>query len=133
MKRSQLRRDWTYAEDKRGPCRNCGATYRVELAHVTERTSDRYQPLRIEDGDPADWTGEKGPIYVHPDRVLPLCGPATDVTTCHGKDHAKRLDLLPLLTLPEQIQAVADAGGIELARRRLAPSEYRAERLGVGA
>jgi hypothetical protein len=59
---------------------------------------------------------------VVPDRIIPLCGPSTDLTTCHGKDHFNRLEKLELLTLDEQLQAVADAGGIYRAMTLLSPS-----------
>lgn len=66
-----------------------------------------------------DWSVSK--VLVHPDRVIPLCGPATSTNTCHGMQHNNRLNVLRLLTLTEQIQAVADAGGIYAALQRLDP------------
>lgn len=59
---------------------------------------------------------------VDPDRVIPLCGPFP--AGCHGAEHRHELDTLPLLSLEEQLQAVADAGGIENARIRTCPSLY---------
>jgi hypothetical protein len=47
------------------------------------------------------------------DNVVPLCG---DV--CHPAYDRHELDLLPYLTLPEQLAAVQQAGSIALAYRR---------------
>ena len=46
---------------------------------------------------PLVWPGTISwrPYYVVPERVIPLCGPSTDPTTCHGKQHAHRLDETP--------------------------------------
>lgn len=109
-------RNWTKAHEKiaieGGFCRNCGATQRIECAHIVGREHDFEFPIRIE----GDWR----PGDVHPDRIIPLCH------DCHqgpNGQHAKRLDCLPLLTLPEQLQAVADIGGISRAYDFLMPSE----------
>lgn len=51
------------------------------------------------------------------DNVVPLCGGPDG---CHGAYDRHELDLLPYLTLPEQIAAVRQAGGIALAYRRTA-------------
>ena len=48
------------------------------------------------------------------DNIVPLC------RDCHTEYDQHRLDLLPFLTLPEQIAAVRQAGGIALAYRRTA-------------
>lgn len=106
------RYDWRAAEHKRGPCRVCGETYGVELAHVIGREFE--EPTR-----PGSST-----YRVKAQRVVPLCGPSTDPDTCHGKQHRHALDLLPHLHRDEQVQAVADVG-IEGARVRLLPSAYR--------
>lgn len=105
-----MKRDWTEAREKvdtEGCCRVCGPRVvmskdatRVEAAHVIGRARD---------------TGGK----VDAMSVVPLCGPATSSSTCHGRYDAHRLDLLPYLTPAEQARAVADAGGIESARRRI--------------
>lgn len=118
-----MRRDWQAARtkvDAERCCRCCGSVMRVEAAHTLGREHDEAPPLR--GGD--DWRYRR-PTIVHPDRIIPLCGPATDTTTCHGKQHAGRLDVLRLLTLDEQLQAVADAGSIEAARVRLIPRRLR--------
>jgi hypothetical protein len=108
-------RDWRLAREKvaleGNRCRVCPCRWRVEAAHVIGREHDKSPPLR---GFEVWRVGE-----VVPDRIVPLCGPATDSATCHGKHHAHRLELLPHLTLPEQLQAVADAGGIHAALGRL--------------
>lgn len=110
MRRTQPRRDWSDAnEQKRAPCRVCGHVP-VELAHTIGRKHDE----------------RRGSVlYVHPDSVVPLC-------VHHHRAHdlgrgalGDPFDLLPHLTLDEQLDAVRRAGGIESARRRLAPSCYR--------
>lgn len=111
-----MKRDWSQAHEKVGRegrrCRVCKTRIRIECAHIIGREHDREDPLR------GDWL----PGDVVPDRIIPLCGPATDPKTCHGKQHAHRLELLPYLTIHEQLQAVADAGGIEQARIKLIPT-----------
>jgi hypothetical protein len=98
-----MKRDWADARakvDAEGSCRRCPTAFGVEAAHVIYRAHD---------------VGS----WVNPDSIVPLCGPATSSQTCHGLYDAHRLDLLPYLTLAEQVQAVQDAGGIESARRRI--------------
>jgi hypothetical protein len=51
--------------------------------------------------------------------IIPLC------VDCHQKYDRHHLDILHLLTLPEQLYVVQLAGSIERARQRLAPSEYQ--------
>jgi hypothetical protein len=116
-----VRRNWELAETKRGPCRHCGTTSHIELAHVAGREHDRKPAIR--DPSVAAWTPRPSfrggsVVWVHPDRVIPLC------RGCHRAQHERRIDLLPLLSLAEQIQAIADLGGVEIARMRLAPSAY---------
>lgn len=126
-----MRRDWRDARDKvqrEGRCRNCGATDRIEAAHVSGRRHDRATPLhdlasgllRADSPLPFLIPRESGKaLYVDPVDVIPLCGPATDSRTCHGQYDTGRLDVLPLLTVPEQVAAVIRLGGIEAARRRV--------------
>ena len=95
MKCSQPRRNWSEANAKRGPCRVCGETEGVELAHLSGR---EYDPIL---GDIR---------YVRPVSVIPLCGPATTSTTCHGLQHAGLLDLIPHITKAEAACAVLDLG-----------------------
>lgn len=105
MKRGHPKRDWSDVTiDRDDPCRWCGETGRTERAHIAGRQYDRKQ--------------DNGVRYVTPDSVLGLC------RSCHQSYDAHQLDLLPCLTLAEQVQAVIDLGGIEAARIRLAPSEY---------
>ncbi|HEX6024382.1 MAG TPA: hypothetical protein VFZ00_20505 [Solirubrobacter sp.] len=93
-----LRRDWLAAQDKRAQgCRVCGNAY-VELAHVIGRARDE----------------RRGKVaVVNKDSVVPLC------REHHQMYDAHRLDLMGVLTVSEQAQAVLDAGGLELARRRI--------------
>ena len=109
--KTKLQRDWSDAEEKRGPCRVCGHSRDVDLAHVIGREHD------------AVITGPRGgkKIYVHKDSVVPLCG-AFSESFCHRLYDQRQLDLLPYLDLYEQIRAVEDAGGIELARNRICGS-----------
>lgn len=115
-------REWKFAnakfDERGGYCQNCGTFTRVERAHVIGRSNDYQPPVRMADHGFEWWPG-----VVHPDRIILLCGPATSTTTCHGMQHNRRLDILPLLTLDEQIQAVADAGGISQAYDKLAPCD----------
>lgn len=106
MKRTRLRRDWSDAEAKRGPCRVCGETWNVELAHLSAR---EYAP-------PSDKHGMDR--YVRPESVIPLCGPATTTTTCHGMQHAGVLDLVPYLSNEEAASVVLDLG-LQAAYTRL--------------
>lgn len=133
QKKPRLERDWTHAIEKRDNelgCRNCGGVLSIEAAHALGREHDFNPPVRpyIAEMDlglpPEKWAHPRRPT-VHPDRIIPLCGPSTSSNTCHGLDHAGKLDKLRLLTLDEQIQAVADAGGIEQARSALIPRSQR--------
>jgi hypothetical protein len=103
-----LRRDWVDAREKIDgqPCRVCGQTWGVEAAHIAQRKHDKR---------------ERGAtvVRVEPAGVVPLCGPATTSSTCHGQFDAGTLDLLPYLSLDEQLEAVRALGGIEAARRRI--------------
>jgi hypothetical protein len=95
-----VKRDWTAARekcDREGCCRNCGAPH-PEAAHLWPRGMGGGQS---------------------PDLIVPLC------RSCHGRFDAHLLDVLALLTDVEQAELVAAAGGIESARRRVLPSEYR--------
>lgn len=122
---TQPRRDWTLARakvDGEGVCRVCRTSHRVEAAHITGRTHDR------EDGLEYLALTAGGKLLINPDRIVPLCGPATDLNTCHGKYDAHRLDLLPHLHLEEVLQAVADSAsgrsnGFETARQRMVGNE----------
>jgi hypothetical protein len=111
MTRPSPRRDWSDAEAKRTYCRVCGSFKHLELAHTMGRLHDK---PKVEGGRT---------LWVNPHSVIPLCGPFPE--GCHGAYDHHQLDILSFLTLQEQAQAVLEAGGIELARRRLAPSLYR--------
>jgi hypothetical protein len=95
------RRDWTLAVAKvhggEQRCRVCG-TSPVETAHVIGRARD------LRSGNV---------IRVNPDAVIPLC------REHHRAYDAYELDVLPVLTVSEQAQAVEDAGGIISALRRI--------------
>lgn len=97
---SKLQRDWMLAIAKtRGEvgCRICGRQP-VDAAHVIGRARDK----RI---------GNKA--TVDPDSVIPLC------REHHMEYDAHRLDVLPYLTVAEEVAAVRDAGGIVAALRRV--------------
>lgn len=106
---SEPKRDWSLAiakkEEEGDRCRVCGAPG-TECAHILGRRHD--QPI-----SPGSRT-----LLVLPDRIVPLC------PVHHREYDSHSLDLLGFLRAPEQAQAVLDAGGIESARRRLAPSAY---------
>jgi hypothetical protein len=118
LRRTQPKRDWSDARAKveeEGCCRVCGSGTNVEAAHITGRKHD--EPL----------LGSQT-LYVHPNRIVPLCGDYIGDEWrhgCHGRYDAHELDLLSYLTTAEQAQAVQDAGSIESARARLCPSAYR--------
>jgi predicted restriction endonuclease len=112
------RRDWTSARAKvevEGECRSCGirdgarfmsadgfwARSRIEAAHLWPRSRGGSQEA---------------------DGILPLCG------DCHSRFDSHRLDVLGVLSLDEQIELVRQAGGIEQARIRSAPSAYPGKR-----
>lgn len=114
MKRGGPRRDWSLTHAKMaGGCRICGSP--AERAHVVGREHDRFAPV-CSDGIP--WE----PYLVAPDRIVPLCGPTPGGH--HGQYDRGELDLTPYLTLPEQLQAVADAGSIFLALKRIQGRAY---------
>lgn len=116
---SEPRRDWTDARakvDHAGRCRVCGLDVdqlaaigrSLEAAHTIGRTHDEPRPEVSE-----------SVLWVNPDHVVELCGPATSTATCHAAYDGHRLDLLPLLTTDEQAAAVRSAGTIAAAVRRL--------------
>jgi len=122
MKRSEPKRDWSDARAKveeEGCCRICKRTDRpLEAAHVLGREHDEPKVSKT--------TGEiLKELYVHPDRVIPACGPFPE--GCHGAQHNREINTQAHLTLEEQLQAVRDAGSIEAARIRLEPVNYNAE------
>jgi hypothetical protein len=84
----------------------------VEAAHVIGRANDR----------PKNLEGTR--LWVDPDAVIPLC------RDHHTAYDSHELDVLAVLTLEEQLRAVEDAGGIELARVRTCPTAYRDRNLG---
>lgn len=119
MKRSQPRRDWGPARRKvenEEVCRVCGSNVDVQAAHIIGRERDKFDL----DGKPRNVRE----YTVEEHRILPMCGDFAPLK-CHPAYDAHQLDVLEHLTLDEQVQAVRDAGGIESARRRLAPSLYR--------
>lgn len=109
MKRGQPKRDSRDAVAKceeEGRCRVCGIERGLDLAHLAPREHDEPKP------------GRKT-RYVEPDNAIPLC------RHDHTDFDAHRLDVLPYLTLDEQLHVVRVLGGIEQARMRLAPLDYR--------
>lgn len=94
------RRDWKEARAKvdheSGRCRVCYAP-NADAAHVIPRSL-------------APGVGNN----MSADNIVPLC------RDCHTEYDQHRLSLLEYLTLPEQVAAVRQAGGIALAYRRTA-------------
>jgi hypothetical protein len=117
-KQSEPKRDWTDANAKveiEGRCRVCGWEGEgLERAHIMGRRYD--QPVH---------TGTRT-LYVNPLDVLPLC-PVFAPEKCHHRYDHRELDLLPFLAPEEQTRAVEVAGGIEAARKRVAPLRHREE------
>ena len=93
------RRNWKEARQKVERegfrCRVCRSSFQVEAAHVIPRSL-------------APGVGTN----MGADNIVPLC------RECHVEYDQHRLSLLPVLTLPEQVAAVRQAGGIALAYRR---------------
>jgi hypothetical protein len=116
-----VRRDWSDARRKiedEGRCRLCSATgIKIDAAHVLGR---RYDRPRVEGSSTKV-------LYVHPDSVIPLCSSTPDRVGCHYRYDAGEVSILAVLTPDEQLRAVTDAGGIELARRRIDPTDYTKE------
>lgn len=127
-RKAEPKRDWTDARAKveeEGCCRLCKRSNRkLEAAHILGREHDEPKVRHAS----AEGVILKE-LYVHPDRIVPLCGPFPE--GCHGDVDYHRVNLVHVLTLDEQLQAVKDAGGIAEAWRALAPVDYRAEVEGV--
>jgi hypothetical protein len=132
-KRNRPPRDWRAAIEKRdaeGACRVCAAEERpmvgtrVEFAHLAGRIYDQERPCAdclgeggIVNLDQPDETllcptckGAGAVIWVDPDDGIPLCGPSTSTGTCHARQEAHELDLLPYLTNEEAAAAVRHLG-----------------------
>ena len=107
----QPNRDWDDAIAKvreEGQCRVCGVQRGLEAAHLAPRRHDK--PKRF---------GSKT-LYVDPDNIICLCA------HCHrDRFDMGRLDILEYLTIEEQVHVVKVMGGIENARMRLAPLDYK--------
>lgn len=122
-KRTQPRRDWTFARNKvesEDQCRvwshsldETGCDGPLEAAHLIGRARDFFTA-----GFVTSYKQDRKVLIVVPVRIVPLC------RKHHRLFDAHEIDLLPALTPEEQVQAVMDAGGLELARRRLAPTAY---------
>lgn len=94
------RRDWTEGRakvDREGKCRMCPSRDGIQAAHIVPRSLG----------------GEMESLD-----FVPLC------QSCHSKFDRHEIDLLPALTFAEQGRA-ASLIGLENARIRLCPSEYR--------
>ena len=126
LKRGQPKRDWSAARAKvteEGCCRICKRSDRpLEAAHILGREHD--EPKVRVDAKTGELVGTKV-LWVEPVRIVPACGPFPD--GCHGDIDMRRINLLPYLTLEEQIRAVEDSGGIAPAYMRLAPVSHREE------
>jgi len=66
-----------------------------------------------------DWTKARAKVEEEGRcRVCRKAGPVDPLCRfCHSRQHSQGLDLLPYLTLEEQVQAVKNAGGIVGAYR----------------
>lgn len=156
MKNNRPPRDWRAAIEKRDAeegCRVCTAEERpmvgsrVEFAHLSGRIYDEERPCEdclgsggIVDLDQPEETlrcpickGAGSVIWVGPDDGAPLCGPATDPKTCHARQEAHELDLIPYLS-NEETAAVVRHKGLGIAYRELSgsgrlPSPLEAARL----
>lgn len=103
--------------EEEGCCRVCKrADRKLDCAHILGREHD--EPM-VKGGRILKT------LYVDPLRIVPACGPFPD--NCHGDIDHRKINLLPYLTLEEELQAVRDASGIEAARIRLEPVTYRQE------
>jgi hypothetical protein len=115
---TEPKRYWIDAHSKvdiEARCRVCGwEGDGLETAHIMGRKFD--QPAH---------TGTRT-LYVNPLDVVPLC-PVFAPEKCHHRYDHKELDLLPFLAPEEQTRAVEVAGGIEAARKRVAPIRCRQE------
>lgn len=104
-----MRRDWTLARkkvDSEGKCRYCRSMVRnLEAAHLIGREADEKPE-----------TGKT--IKVNPDSIVPLCGPFGDSNSCHTLYDHHSLDILPYLTLQEEMQAVKDASRLSGSKRK---------------
>lgn len=118
------KRDWTRARAKvegeevcrLGRDRTCQG--KLEAAHVTGREFDPpWSP-------PDHFDPELDDVYdldVRPESVIPLC------RSHHRRYDLHNVDVLPVLTIDEQVRAVLDLDGIESARLRTAPTAYQTE------
>lgn len=101
------KRDWTEARakvEREGRCRYCKSMIRpLEAAHLIGRA--------------ADSKGKSNTITVKAMSIVPLCGPFGDSDSCHTKYDHHQLDILPYLTLEEEMQAVADAAALQGAKK----------------
>lgn len=106
----QPNRDWDEAIRKvrrEAECRLCGVQRNLQAAHLAPRAHDK--PKRF---------GSKV-RHVAPDNILPMCA------SCHRRFDAHMVDVLEYLTVEEQVHVVRALGGIENARMRLAPMDYK--------
>lgn len=110
-------RDWTDARakvDRERRCRVCGAerheVVALQAAHTIGREHDRPRVT-------ATYSEVDGPLplWVNPLDVVPLC--LQEEGGCHAQYDARRLDLLPHLTLAEQARAVLHVGLVAAYRR----------------
>lgn len=118
--KGQPRRDWTFARakvEREGRCRwhrEKGCDGPLQAVHIIKRDRDRFQ-LNGEPWWVSTWE-------VVPVRIIPGCRRHHEMYDAHN------LDALPVLEIEEQLQAVRDAGGVELMRRRTAPLAYKERR-----
>lgn len=105
-----MRRNWASAKKKcerEGVCRYCQsfACLPLQPAHLWHRGMG----------------AGRGIDLMNDDLIIPLGEP------CHTLFDQHRIDVLPILSLNEQVALVSAAGGIETARRRVCPLQYKRE------
>lgn len=83
------------------------------------RTCDDPRPGVLDAAHLIPRSVKSGQGFEDPDGIVPLCSRIKGGAGCHDDYDAHRLELLPYLTLDEQLAAVRLAGGIEAARVQL--------------
>ncbi len=104
--------------DAEGECRYCGGNKDLEMAHTIGKAEQDLETV-----GPRGGRGK----YVPEAAVIPLCGGFTE-NNCHYRYDCHEIDILPVLYLAEELNAVQAAGGLYAAYRRTCPTSFQAER-----